>query len=784
MDTLLGTTLDGYVLKRLLGSGGMGSVYLAEDPSIGQQVAIKVVRTDDSNYSDTASLEQATERFRQEARAVGTLDHLNILPLYRYGEEETSSGRRAYIVMQYRPEGSLADWLRRRSGKFKPSSQTLAPQLPEGLLTSWPPSPEEVAIYILQAASALQYAHDRGIIHRDVKPANFLLRFDPNLARKTAAAVLLLSDFGLAKFYASTSATSHAFGTPIYMAPEQFDGTASPQSDQYALAIMAFHLLAGRPPFEGDPMHLMLQHLRTLPPSIRSLVPTVSRSTQEALNRALSKQADQRFPSIMAFAEAFKEASCSSTTTTRTPLRPFTLILPTVNRSDEPTQSNNNIFRASTALPPTPQSKQRISSELSPYATEPQDFSTMIKGSQDLAFQAQTEAPQPSAIEARTSSPLFRSQPMTPRPQTLYQTELPVPQRREQRTSRRSVLSKILGGAALLAIGTGAGVYIAMERPPHPPIVSNAINPQSIISNDHMLQKMLHGHSGEVTSVAWSPNGLFLASGSADKSVRVWMVDQSHSQVYSGHSAEVLSVAWTPDSNFLASAGIDTTVRIWNQTNRFNQSHYSSIAVGTIINDLVWQSDNSHLFAGTISKGLYEIVFQPQAGGVAKPASFEQNTIRALAISPDGRFLATGDDLGIVTLYELSTMSPFSKQLHQKPVLSLAWSPDSTQLASGAADRHVQILKASPPFDLLHTLTHRGAVNAIAWNPGDIRQIATISNDGNLYMWSMPVGTMTTYKNRSGIPTSLTWGIKGLVTGMKDGAIALWNHLDQPNAPQ
>jgi serine/threonine protein kinase len=781
VDTLLGTTLDGYVLKRLLGSGGMGAVYLAEDPSIGQQVAIKVVRTDDSNYSDTASLEQATERFRQEARAVGGLDHLNILPLYRYGEEETSSGRRAYIVMQYRPEGSLADWLRRRAGKFKPSSQALAPQLPEGLPTAWPLGLEEATFYVFQAASALQYAHERGIIHRDVKPANFLLRFDPHVTNK--AAILLLSDFGLAKFYAVTSATSHAFGTPIYMAPEQFDGTASPQSDQYALAIMAFHLLAGHPPFEGDPMHLMLQHLRTAPPSLHALVPTTPRSIEEVLKRALAKQADQRFPSIMAFAEAFKEASHGSAS--RTLLRPFTLpTLPAVNQSGEATQSRNNIFRASTALPPTSQGERTTASEFSPYATERQDFSTMLKGSQDMALQAQTEIPQQAAMQqmqqASASSPLARSQPMTPPPQTICQEEPPIPQRSEQRTSRRNALSWIFGGAALLAIGTGTGIFIARrEHVPGPPLVVNTTNPQAIAPNDHMLQKILPGHTGEVTSVAWSPDGLFLASGAADNSVRVWNIDQGQSQVFNGHTAEVLSVAWAPDSSFLASGGVDATVRIWHQN---GPSHYAPIKVGAVVNDLVWQHDNSTLFAGTIGKGLYEIY--PQTSSALQQPYKGQISTRAVALSPNGPFLATGDDLGMVRLYNLPTMTLlFARRLHQKPVLALAWSPDGTQLASGATDKHLQVVEVSTTFNLLHTFTHRASVTGIAWNPGDIRQIATITNDGNLYMWSVPDGKFNIYKNRAGIATSLTWGVKGLVTGMKDGTIALWNHLAPPVLP-
>ena len=112
MDTLVGTSIGGYTLVKLLGVGGMGSVYLANDPTIGQQVAVKIIRTDLDAYTDSAAASTALDRFRQEARAVASLDHLHILPLYRYGEEETQSGPRAYMIMQYRPEGSLWDWLR------------------------------------------------------------------------------------------------------------------------------------------------------------------------------------------------------------------------------------------------------------------------------------------------------------------------------------------------------------------------------------------------------------------------------------------------------------------------------------------------------------------------------------------------------------------------------------------------------------------------------------------------------------------------------------------------
>jgi eukaryotic-like serine/threonine-protein kinase len=132
VDILLGTSLGGYTLLRAIGSGGMGTVYRVEDPMIGHQVAIKVVHTDARAHSDTDSM-PLTRRFRQEARAVASLDHLHILPLYRYGEEETVGGQRAYMVMQYRPEGSLWDWLPRRAGLASAESLASAPHLPAGL---------------------------------------------------------------------------------------------------------------------------------------------------------------------------------------------------------------------------------------------------------------------------------------------------------------------------------------------------------------------------------------------------------------------------------------------------------------------------------------------------------------------------------------------------------------------------------------------------------------------------------------------------------------------------
>ena len=192
-----------------------------------------------------------------------------------------------YLVMPYRREGSLSDWLRQR-GK----GELLAPQ--------------EVAHFVRQAAGALQHAHNRQIIHQDVKPSNFLIHSteeDPNRPD------VLLADFGVAKLASATASMSHTIrGTPTYMAPEQWSGEPVAANDQYALAIMAYELLAGRPPVQGPPMRLMHLHATTPPSPPSTFNPRLSAEVDVVLLHALAKQPEERFTSITAFANAFEQA--------------------------------------------------------------------------------------------------------------------------------------------------------------------------------------------------------------------------------------------------------------------------------------------------------------------------------------------------------------------------------------------------------------------------------------------------------------------------------------------
>lgn len=250
-----------YRIVRLLGRGGMGSVYLARDLTLDREVAIKVVRTADESR-------EIYDRFRREARTAAKLSHPNIVPLHAFGEVEGMP----YFVMGYVRGESLADRLR-RDGKL---------------------GEEEARRIFVEIADALDHAHRQGVVHRDVKPDNVLLEDESGRA--------LLTDFGVARAVdTGEPLTLHGsvIGTPHYMSPEQASGRSDidGRSDIYSLGVMAYAMLAGRLPFEGKTAgDILAKHLNQQPAPLRSVAPSVSDSTVQALERCLAKDPTARWP--------------------------------------------------------------------------------------------------------------------------------------------------------------------------------------------------------------------------------------------------------------------------------------------------------------------------------------------------------------------------------------------------------------------------------------------------------------------------------------------------------
>ncbi|MDQ2887093.1 MAG: serine/threonine protein kinase [Chloroflexota bacterium] len=270
----IGRRLGNYQLTRLVGWGGFACVYLGEHVYLKTHAAIKVLQVQ--------LAEESLRKFLTEARMIARLDHPHIVRVLDFGIEQMTP----FLVMNYASHGTLRQ--RHPFGSIVP-------------LTT-------IVSYVRAITDALQYAHNRRIIHRDVKPENILVGRKGNV---------MLSDFGLAivaqnipaaAIQRSSPARGTA-GTATYMAPEQFDGRPCVESDQYALGVVVYEWLCGVPPFRGSDVEIVRQHIQDEPPALREHVPTLAPEIEQVVLRVLAKDPQQRFASVKEFARALEEAA-------------------------------------------------------------------------------------------------------------------------------------------------------------------------------------------------------------------------------------------------------------------------------------------------------------------------------------------------------------------------------------------------------------------------------------------------------------------------------------------
>jgi serine/threonine protein kinase len=274
-DPLVGKQLGDYKLDRLIATGGMARIYQGTDQKLARTAAIKVLQLNDGNLDDTLA-----KRFQREARAVAALEHPNIISLFQYGEQDGYY----FLAMKYIKGHDLAQEIKHLKRRGKKIDLRRALEILE------------------QIAGALDYAHTRGVIHRDVKPSNILLAEDGQA---------ILTDFGLTMHATNETTLGTAFGTPRYISPEQATASnkAVPQSDVYSLGVIFYEILTGAPPFTGDtPMEIALNHITTPPPPPRSRDSSIPEAVERQVLKALSKEPTDRHKTALEFIHAVQQA--------------------------------------------------------------------------------------------------------------------------------------------------------------------------------------------------------------------------------------------------------------------------------------------------------------------------------------------------------------------------------------------------------------------------------------------------------------------------------------------
>nr|BBH91337.1 hypothetical protein KTC_60880 [Thermosporothrix sp. COM3] len=273
-----------YQVIRRIGRGGMADVWLCKDPFLQRQVAIKTLPPHQPGNTTFSHI------FKKEAQAAAALNHPHIVSVHDFGEQTLADGRIVtYIVMPYIAGGALSDLLEalKQEEKLLPTATVLT--------------------YLSQAAQAIDYAHQQGLVHRDIKPGNMLLR-DKNW--------LLLTDFGIAYLLeasleesATKQQTGIGFGTPDYIAPEQARGQAVPASDIYSLAVVAYQLFTGRLPFVAETTYAtIMQHITQQPPLPSQFNALISPGLEKVLLQGMAKQPGERPATAEEFVQNIKQA--------------------------------------------------------------------------------------------------------------------------------------------------------------------------------------------------------------------------------------------------------------------------------------------------------------------------------------------------------------------------------------------------------------------------------------------------------------------------------------------
>lgn len=578
--------------------------------------------------------------------------------------------------------------------------------------------------YLKQIASALHYAHRQHIVHGDIRSENILLSANNTILLRGFLLEAIVQSRARQSYRGAEAAEHEAM---VYAAPEQIQGNGGIASDQYALGVFIYQLLCGQAPFVGSPLEIAFQKIHASAPALSQKMPNpISSGVERVVMKALEQEPAKRFPDVQAFIDALGQEQ----------VKPFQYL---------------------GAATPAPVAALRV---------------TLPGG---LAGDSLEQTSRKSRKKARSPVPPPRKPPAR--------------RSKGETFSRRAFAVGLVGVAAL---GGAGGWYLLQQRfaqaaPPDDSANTGPSATQTIINRQQGL--IFTGHLASVNALAWSPDGKFIASASDDTFVQVFEAATGMRRlIYRGHTEEVAAVAWSPTGQLIASAGQDRTVQIWKAASG-GAPLYNYKGHADRVNSVAWSAHEQVLVSGSDDKsvqvwqsgngarlftllghtaGVLCVGWQPNASSVAS-GSWD-GTLRDWATVQHGDHFKSGDQI-------------FNYGGHgATEVYALAWSPDSTFIASAGADQTVQISHGgdgtpAPPFFTDHRRQdHINRVLAVSWSP-DGTSIASGDEDGNVYVWNAADRkTLFRYTGHQGAVNAVAWSPDGkfIASGSADTTVQVW----------
>lgn len=705
-----------FEIRCLLGRGGFGIVYRAYDPVLKREVALKIPRADVLVDADCLA------RFQREALAAAGLDHANLVPVYEAGQ----IGPICYIAFAYCPGNDLATWLKQRTA---------------------PVRCVEAARLVRILARAIHCAHGCGILHRDLKPSNVLLSPAAHAATGAPDNVWLptpdspliprVADFGLAKFSAgdqTQTQTGNLLGTPSYMAPEQTEGKqVGPSTDVYALAVILYELLTGRPPFWADTALATMLQVKTaepVPPS--RLRPDLPRDLETICLKCLHKEPRKRYASAEALADDLDR---------------FLSGMPILARSIGRGEKALKLARRHPALAAS------LGALLLVTALGTAGILGQWQKTQGALADAVTQTAKAQKAHKRSELTLYHHRVVLAHHEwqngnvgrsAQLLSECPTELRNwEWRYVRR------LCDSAVFTCGEHSSQVLSVAFSPDGRyFVSGAgqwfsTKPGEVKLWDAATGKLLwtgRGHTGSVMSVAFSPDGRRVAAatgpwGTKAGEVIIWETATGKAlTTLSDMPPGVFGVAFHPDGDRLATAGSDCRIRLWD------------------------------LESG---RRLFELAGRDG----------HQDNVFSVAFSPDGTQLASAGRDGAAILWDLASRRAVQCLHGPIDLRSVAFSRDGQRLVAASFDHSVKIWDVSSGQLLLTNWGHRGPVLCATFAP-DGQHVASTDSLGRVHVWDAETGRI--FRTVHGHTGGVFWAAfspdgRRLATAGKDGTVRLWD---------